>query len=557
MTDNNTLWSITLGDLLHKQACDHPDHLFVKYRECDYERTYLEFDEEVSRIAKGFLALGIQKGDHIAIWAPNYPQWLLTLFASARIGAVLVTVNTSYKVFEAEYLLRQSDTKLLVMNDGGKDVSYVDIIREICPEIGRCDPHNLSTEKLPFLKGVVTIDETHHEGMMHWNEIENFGKTISDEELNAAKAACDPHDVVNMQYTSGTTGFPKGVMLTHYNIINNGKCIGDCMKFTPDDKLCICVPFFHCFGLVLAVMASVTHASSIVPIYFYRPLVVMEAIHHEKCTAVHGVPTMFIAMLEHPQFDCFDFSHMRTGIMAGSPCPIQVMRQVVEKMHMPEITITYGQTEASPATTMSRTDDSLELRVSTVGRSMPFVETKIVDPETGETLPPNVPGEFCSRGYNTMKGYYKMPEATAQAIDAEGWLHSGDLAMVDENGYYKITGRIKDMIIRGGENIYPKEIEELLYTHPDISDVQVVGVPSKQYGEEVMACCIQRERGKLSEEKVKDFVRERMARHKVPKYVMFLDAFPMTASGKIQKFKLREMGVEHLSLQADAAIETA
>ena len=346
-------------------------------------------------------------------------------------------------------------------------------------------------------------------------------------------------------------------MLTHYNIVNNGKAIGDCMKFTHDDKLCIVVPFFHCFGMVLAMMACLTHATAMVPVDVYSPVKVMDALQNEKCTAFHGVPTMFIGMLEHPDFEKYDFSHMRTGIMAGSPCPIKVMEQVVEKMNMREITITYGQTEASPATTMTTTDDSLELRVSTVGRSMPHVETKIVDPETGETLGPGQTGEFCSRGYNTMKGYYKMEEATRQVIDKDGWLHSGDLATVDEKGYYKITGRIKDMIIRGGENIYPKEIEEFLYTHPSISDVQVIGVPSKRYGEEIMACIILKKGCTLTEEEVKDFVRSSMARHKVPSFVAFVEAFPMNAAGKIQKFKLREWAVEYLNLQEAASIETA
>ena len=349
----------------------------------------------------------------------------------------------------------------------------------------------------------------------------------------------DPHDVVNMQYTSGTTGFPKGVMLTHYNIVNNGQSIGDCMKFTHDDKLCIVVPFFHCFGMVLALMSCLTHATGFVPVDLYHPKKVMDALQSEQCTAFHGVPTMYIAMLEHPDFKNYKFN-LRTGIMAGSPCPMKVMEQVVNDMGMREITITYGQTEASPATTMSRTDDSLELRVSTVGRSMPFVETKIVDPETGETLGPGQTGEFCSRGYNTMKGYYNMPEATAQVIDKDNWLHSGDLATVDENGYYRITGRIKDMIIRGGENIYPKELEEFLYTQPEISDVQVIGVPSKRYGEEVMACVILKEPGSVTADELKLRMREKMARHKVPSYIEFVDSFPQNAAGKIQKYKMRE-----------------
>ncbi len=550
--------SITVGNLLEQVADRYPDDQAVKYTDRPFDMTWREFDDEVNRIAKGFLALGIGKGDHVAIWATNVPEWLLTLFASAKIGAVLVTVNTNYKVFELEYLLRQSDSKALVMIRNFKENNYVDTINELCPTLKDAKPGDFSDPKLPFLKDIIFVGEDTPAGMIAWNDLHELGKSVPEESFRSIFDSIDPHDVTNMQYTSGTTGFPKGVMLTHYNIVNNGKSIGDCMKFTHDDKLCICVPFFHCFGLVLAVMASLTHATAMVPIPYYRPTAVMQALQNEQCTAVHGVPTMFIAMLEHPTFHDYKFPRLRTGIMAGSPCPIKVMQLVVDKMGMREITITYGQTEASPATTMTTTEDSLELRVTTVGKSMPFVETKIVDPETGETLPPNTPGEFCARGYNIMKGYYKMEEATRQAIDADGWLHSGDLAMVDENGYYKITGRIKDMIIRGGENIYPKEIEEFLYTHPEVRDVQVIGVPDKQYGEEVCACIIPRAwEDCTSVEAIQEAVRANMARHKVPKYVLFMDSFPMTASGKIQKFKLREYATEKLGLQDDAAIETA
>lgn len=379
---------------------------------------------------------------------------------------------------------------------------------------------------------------------------------ISVEEYINVNSTLDPQDIVNMQYTSGTTGFPKGVMLTHFNIVNNGKSIGDRMKFTEEDKLCICVPLFHCFGMVLAVMASVTHATSMV-LLDYSPLKVMDAIQNEGCTAVHGVPTMFIAMMEHPDFKKHSFPKLRTGIMAGSPCPVKVMQDVVHVMGAKEITIVFGQTESSPGCTQTTTDDSIELRVSTVGRVFPHVEAKIVNPETGLECPVNVPEEFCTRGYHIMKGYYKMPEATSQAIDSEGWLHTGDLAAVDEEGYYKITGRIKDMIIRGGENIYPKEIEEFLYNYPKVKDVQVIGVPSKQYGEEIMAWIVLREGETATEDEIKDLVKSHMARHKTPKYVKFTDSFPMTASGKIQKFKMRDQAIEELNLKDDAAIETA
>jgi len=379
---------------------------------------------------------------------------------------------------------------------------------------------------------------------------------VSDSEYLEVYNSLNYDEIINMQYTSGTTGFPKGVMLTHYNILNNGKAIGDCMKFTENDKLCITVPLFHCFGLVLGVMACITHATTMVVIPYFRPVDVMEACHREKCTALHGVPTMFITALEHPDFRKYNFT-LRTGIMAGSPCPVKVMRQVVDDMGMTEITIVYGQTEASPGCTQTTVEDSIDLRVETVGRVLPGVEAKITDPETGLELPPGKPGEFCAKGYNIMRGYYKMPEATALAIDKDGWLHTGDLAVVDENGYYKIVGRIKDMIIRGGENIYPKEIEEFLYTHPAVSDVQVVGLPSKQYGEEVCAYIIVKKEMTLTENEVKDYVRSHMARHKTPSYVRFVDAFPTTASGKIQKYKLREDGIEYFKLQEAANIETA
>ena len=542
----------TVGRQLELVARRFPDREAVVYTDRPYRRTWKEFNDECDRIAKGFLAHGVKKGDKIAIWATNIPEWLLTLFAACKIGAVLVTVNTAYKVFELEYLLKQSDTKILVMMDEYKGTSYVEIVQQLCRGLGKKWEH--LNPMLPFLDEVVYAGGGDcPAGMTPWAQLEKDGAAIPDEALREIGEGLDCHEVINMQYTSGTTGFPKGVMLSHYNILNNGKGIGDCMKFTEKDRLCVVVPFFHCFGLVLATMASLTHCTTMVPVDLYSPVKVMDAITRERCTAFHGVPTMYIAMLDHPDFEKYDFSSLRTGIMAGSPCPVKVMQAVVDRMNMREITITYGQTEASPATTMTTTDDSLELRVSTVGRSMPFVETKIVDPETGRTLGPGEVGEFCSRGYNTMKGYYKMEEATRQVIDEDGWLHSGDLATVDENGYYKITGRIKDMIIRGGENIYPKEIEEFLYTVPEVQDVQVIGVPSKRYGEEVMACVVLKEGCALTEEELKDRVRAHMARHKVPKYVAFLDAFPMTASGKIQKFRLREWAVEQLGLESAEA----
>ena len=546
----------TIGEVLDDLAKNQTDDWAVRYTDRPYKRTWKELNDEAELIARGLMSLGIRKGDHVAIWATNTPEWILTLFASAKIGAVLVTVNTNFKIFELEYLLRQSDTKLLVMMGGFKNNDYVATVNELLPEL-RNTSGDIESDSLPFLKRIVFAGNETPAGMLNFEDLKVLGNDFPVEIFEENKKSLSPHDVVNMQYTSGTTGFPKGVMLTHYNILNNGKTIGDGMKFTKDDRLCITVPFFHCFGLVLAMMACITHGTTMVPVERYSPVPVMNAISVEKCTAVHGVPTMFIAMLEHAQFPQFDFSSLRTGIMAGSPCPIEVMKKVIDKMNMREIVIVFGQTEASPGCTMTTTSDSLEKRVNTVGRAFPGVECKIIDPDTGETLPADKAGEFCARGYNIMKGYYKMPEATAQAIDKDGWLHSGDLCTVDSEGYYKVVGRIKDMIIRGGENIYPKEIEECLYTNDKISDVQVIGVPSEAYGEEVMACVILKEGETMTEEEVKDFVAARMAKHKVPKYVRFVTSFPTNAAGKIQKFKMREEAIEVLKLQSAASIETA
>lgn len=546
----------TLGGVLDDLSKNNPNGWAVRYTDRNYFRTWKELNDEADLIARGMMSLGVKKGDHVAIWATNTPEWILTLFAAAKIGAVLVTVNTNFKIFELEYLLRQSDTKLLVMIGGFKNNDYVATVNELLPEL-KTTSGEIESEHLPFLKRVVFAGKETPEGMLNFEDLKILGGDFPVEIYEENKKTLNTHDVVNMQYTSGTTGFPKGVMLTHYNILNNGKTIGDGMKFTKNDKLCITVPFFHCFGLVLAMMACITHGTTMVPVERYSPVPVMNAISVEKCTAVHGVPTMFIAMLEHAQFNNFDFSSLRTGIMAGSPCPIEVMKKVIDKMNMREIVIVFGQTEASPGCTMTTTSDSIDKRVNTVGRAFPGVECKIIDPDTGKELPINTPGEFCARGYNIMKGYYKMPEATAQAIDKDGWLHTGDLCTVDEDGYYKVVGRIKDMIIRGGENIYPKEIEECLYTCDKVSDVQVIGVPSEAYGEEVMACVILKEGEEMTEEEVKEFVGERMAKHKVPRYVRFVDSFPTNAAGKIQKFKMREEAIEILKLQTAASIETA
>lgn len=548
----------TIGEQIAEMARKYPDDVMINYTDRDYKRTWKEFNEECETIARGFMALGLKKGDKISIWATNVPAWLLTFFGSAKMGGILVTVNTSYKLFEIDYQLKQSDSSALVLIDGYKGTSYIDIINQLCPQLAESEPGNLNTPALPKLKAVIYAGEEEcPAGMVSWNDLYTLAEKVPYDEYTVVRDSCSCQEVINFQYTSGTTGFPKGVMLTHYNILNNGMTIGDGMKFTHEDKLCICVPFFHCFGMVLALMACISHGTPFVPIDIYNPKKVMDALINEKCTAVHGVPTMFIAMLEHPDFEKYDFSHMRTGIMAGSPCPIKTMRDVNEKMHMSEITIVFGQTESSPGCTMTSADDSLERRCTTVGRAFPGVECKIVDIKTGETLPHGEIGEFCARGYNIMKGYYKMPEATALAIDKDGWLHFGDLAVCDEEGYYKVTGRLKDMIIRGGENIYPKELEECLYHFDKVKDVQVIGVPSKKYGEEVCACVIVKDGVELTEEEVKEYYKQNVAFYKIPRYVWFMHEFPMTASGKIQKVVLREQAVEKYALQIDNAIETA
>ncbi|MCL2054118.1 MAG: AMP-binding protein [Oscillospiraceae bacterium] len=546
----------TFPDVLDKACEAFPDQLAFRYTELDYTRTYPEFRRDVDNFARSLIAMGVNRGDHVAIWATNVPAWFITFWATVKIGAVLVTVNTSYKIHEAEYLLRQSDTHTLVMTDSLKDSDYVKIIKEICPELASCEPGNLSSKRLPRLKNIITV-ESKQSGCFTWEEALEKGSCVPAAEVDRRRAEIAKGDVCNMQYTSGTTGFPKGVMLTHYNIVNNGKAIGDCMDLSTADKLLIHVPMFHCFGMVLAMTASMTHGTTMCPITVFSPKKSLHCINQEKITAMHGVPTMFIAVLEHEDFAKTDFSSMRTGIMAGSPCPVKVMRDVLEKMNMRDICITYGQTEASPGCTMSKTSDSIEVRVNTVGGAIFGVECKIVNPETGEELGDDIDGEFCARGYNIMKGYYKMEEATKNAIDSDGWLHTGDLARRTPDGNYKITGRINDMIIRGGENIYPKEIEDFIYTHEKVSDVQVIGVPDEQYGEAVMACVILKEGASASEEEIQSFVRDHMAKQKTPKYVDFVTEFPMNAAGKILKYKMRESAVLKLKLQAADSIETA
>ena len=555
--EKNRLIDYTFPQVLDRMCEEFPEQWAFRYTTCDYSRTYPEFRDDEDTFARSLISLGVKQGDHVAIWATNVPQWYITFWATVKIGAVLVTVNTAYKIHEVEYLLRQSDTHTLVMTDGYKDSDYVAIMKELIPELETAEPGKpIHSRRLPFLRNIITC-ESEQKGCLTWEGALALSERTPLDAVYRRAAMINKDDVCNMQYTSGTTGFPKGVMLTHYNVVNNGKAIGDCMDLSTADRMMIQVPMFHCFGMVLAMTASMTHGVTMSPIPAFSPKKGLDCINREKITAFHGVPTMFIAMLGHEDFPKTDFSHMRTGIMAGSPCPIKVMEEVVEKMHMPEICITYGQTEASPATTMSKTTDSIETRVNTVGGPIFGVECKIVDPETGEDCPDNVDGEFCARGYNIMKGYYKMPEATAAVIDKDGWLHSGDLLRRLPDGNYKVTGRIKDMIIRGGENIYPKEIEDFIYTYPKVEDVQVIGVPDKAYGEEIMACVIPKPGEECTAEEIQTYVRDHMAKHKVPRYVVFVDSFPMNAAGKILKYKMREEAAKLPEFREAAGIVTA
>ena len=550
---------LTVGGLLDLVAERRLEDDALVYPDRGPRYTYREFKEVVEECARALMALGLEKGDHVAVWGQNVPEWVILQFATGKVGAVLVTVNPAYRASELKYVLDQSDSAVLFLTGGVKGADFVEILGQAVPELAGAAGGELSVAELPHLRHVVLMGEGPRGGLpiAGFNEFLARAAEVSPEELKERLNSLDSDEVINMQYTSGTTGFPKGVQLTHANIVKNAFYIGECMELGPEDRVCIPVPFFHCFGCVLGTLNTVTHEGTMVPVESFDAEEVLQAVHEERCTAVLGVPTMFIAELEHPDFEDYDTSSLRTGIMAGSPCPMEVMKQVVDVMGASEITIAYGQTESSPVITQTRTEDPLELRVSTVGRALPETEVRIVGVDGGEDCGPGEQGELLTRGYLVMRGYYKMEDKTAEVIGEDGWLHTGDLAVMDENGYVMITGRANDMVIRGGENVYPREIEEFLYTHPDISDVQVYGVPDEKYGEQVAAAVKKRPDSDLTEEDVKEFCRKNIARYKVPFYVDFVEEYPMTASGKIQKYRLREAAVERYGLQEAAEMETA
>ena len=539
----------TFSDVLDTMVGNYPDQYAFKYTTLDYTRTYTEFRRDVDECAAALISLGVKAGDHVAVWATNIPAWFITFWATTKIGAVLVTVNTAYKIHEIEYLLKQSDTHTLVMIEDCKDINYREIIEELCPELQTLTPGDpLYSKNLPFLRNVVTVG-FNMAGCLNWEQMLQRAAMVPHEEVRRRASLVKPDDVCNMQYTSGTTGFPKGVMLTHRNIVNNGKTIGDRMDLSTADRMMIQVPMFHCFGMVLSMTSTMTHGGTLLPMPYFSPKSSLACINDEHITCFNGVPTMFIALFNHADFAKTDFSYMRTGIMAGANCPADLMRRASVEMNMREIISVYGQTEASPGCTMGEVNEDLDHRVETVGSAFPNVECKIIDPETGEELPDGESGEFVARGFNIMKGYYKMPEATAQTIDAEGWLHSGDICCRTPDGYFKVTGRLKDMIIRGGENLYPREIEEFYLTNPKVRDVQVIGVPDERYGEECCAWIILHKGETADENEMREFGNASIARHKVPRYFMFVKEFPMNAAGKILKYKMREEAAEKLGLK--------
>lgn len=549
----------TIGGHLHAVADRFPENEAVVSCHQNIRFTYRDFDRVVDRAAKSFIKLGIECGDRVAVWSTNNYEWVVAQYATARIGAILVTINPAYRLHEFEYAMRDSRSKLLLLAESFKSSDYIQMTFAVCPEIPASECGRINSKSLPDLRTGVVIGSGSYPGMYNRRGFYDLGKDVPDRDLAEREQAVQFDDPINIQYTSGTTGFPKGVTLTHHSILNNASSVAELMGLTHEDRLCVPVPFYHCFGMVLSSLAAVSHgATLVIPSASFDAEAALQAVERERCTVLHGVPTMFVAELEHPRFADFDLSSLRTGVMAGAPCPVELMKAAIDKMHLPEILIGYGQTEAAPICTMTRREDEIMTRVQTVGRVLPHQELKIVDPASGRIVERGKQGEICFRGYQVMLGYDNLPEASADAIDHSRWLHSGDLGHMDERGYVKITGRIKDMVIRGGENIYPREIEEFLHTLPAVSDAYVVGVPDLKYGEELLACVRLREDAPATtEEGLRAACDGKIARFKIPHYWLFMNEFPMTVTGKVQKYRLREMGIEAFGLQEAAQVKTA
>ncbi|AGB03073.1 AMP-binding protein [Methanoregula formicica] len=552
------LLGMTIGEMVDSIAAKYPDTDAVVSMHQNIRWTYKEFLEQVDTVARALMGLGVEKGNRVGIWAMNYAEWVVVQFATSKIGAIMVNINPAYRTYELEYVLKQAEIQTLIVQGRFKTSDYVGMFYEACPEVYECKPGKIASEKFPFLKHAIFLGDIPYNGMFTWGDFLKKSEEISVDELKERGEGLTFDDPINIQYTSGTTGFPKGVVLTHHNVLNNGYIIGEGMGFSDKDRLCIPVPFYHCFGMVLSNLACVTHGSTMVlPAPTFDAEEVLKTVEKEHCTALHGVPTMFIAELAHPNFAKYDLRSLRTGIMAGSPCPIEVMKEVNTRMNMSEIVIVYGQTETAPGVTMTTTKDPLDRRVTTVGRAFPHTELKIIDPNTGKIVPTGAIGEICARGYCVMKCYYNNPAATHATLDKDRWNHTGDLGTMDDEGYFKIVGRLKDMVIRGGENIYPREIEEFLHHHEKISDVYITGVPDVKYGEELCAWVKLKPGVTMTEQEVKDYCKGKIARYKIPRYVLFVQEFPITISGKIQKFKMREESIKVLGLEEAAHIQTA
>jgi len=557
-TSDTPLLGMTIGDLFDQTVKRFPDRDALIARQQGLRYTYSQLREEVDRWARGLLALGIKKGDRVGVWSPNRAEWTITQFATAKIGAILVNINPAYRLHELEYAMNQSGCVALVTAPNFRATSYVEMLQTLCLELERSAPGQLDAHRLPHLRHIITLGAERTPGMWVWGEVMGRAKEVSPETLAQRQSEQEFDDPINIQYTSGTTGNPKGATLSHHNILNNGYYVARLQGFTENDRVCIPVPLYHCFGCVMGNLGCITHGATMVyPAEAFEPVATLEAVQEERCTSLYGVPTMFIAELAHPDFARYDYSSLRTGVMAGSPCPVQVMREVIDKMNMREVEICYGMTETSPVSFQTRLNDSIEKRVGSVGQVQEHVEVKLIDPATGQVVPVGEPGELLTRGYSVMLGYWDNDEATRKAIDAARWMHTGDLATMDDDGYVNIVGRLKDMVIRGGENIYPREVEEFLYTHPAISDVQVIGVPDAKYGEELMAWVKLKDGQTVTQDDLIAFCRGQIATFKIPRYWKFVDAFPMTVTGKIQKYLMRQQSIDELGLQQAASIQTA